>query len=71
MAAHLRPLMSALTRYSRKQIKAKPELSSKELASMYGISRQSIADIRAGRTWRHIKAAEQGSTNTAQARGIS
>lgn len=28
--------------------------SSAELAALHGCSRQNVADIRAGRTWRHL-----------------
>ena len=36
------------------RIKAMHEKSTMALASMFGISRQSVADIRYGRTWKHV-----------------
>lgn len=43
-----------LTEESVRQIKGLPERRSAEVAQLFNISRQSIADIRAGRTWKHV-----------------
>lgn len=37
-----------------RKIKSLGHLASAQLAELFNISRQSIADIRAGRTWKHI-----------------
>jgi predicted XRE-type DNA-binding protein len=34
---------------------AEGELTQKEIASMFGVSRSAIKDIKTGRTWNHVE----------------